>query len=54
MLFHKVILMEFEVLEFRTDGQERILEIFLVQKGVFITAQGQDRGQNEVHWGCKE
>ena len=35
-------MMWFAVLGFRADGQERILEMFLVQKGGFIKAQGQD------------
>jgi len=36
----KVILMQFEVLGFGADGQERTLETSLVQKGGFIKAQG--------------
>ena len=34
--------MGFEVLGCGANGQERILEIFLVQKDGFIKAQGQD------------
>ena len=31
-----------EMLGFRANGQERILEMSLVQKGSFIIARGQD------------
>ena len=41
-----------EVLGFGVDGQERILETSLVQKGVFIKAWGQDLGQEELYWVC--
>ena len=34
--------MWFEVLGFEADGQERILQMSSVQKGVFIKAWGQD------------
>ena len=36
------------------NGQERILETSLVQKGGFIKAQGRTRGQKELHWGHEE
>ena len=36
------------------DGQERILETSLMQRGDFIKARGPDRGQEELHWGGEE
>ena len=38
----------------RANGQERILEMSLVQKGDFIKARDRTRGQKELHWGCEE
>jgi len=43
-----------EILGLRADGQERILKTFLVQKGVFIIARGQDPWAEELRWGCEE
>ena len=39
---------------YRGNGQERILQMSLVQKGGFIKARGQDSGENELHWGGEE
>ena len=41
-----------EVLGFRANSQERMLQTSLVQKGGFIKAQGQDPWAEELHWGC--
>ena len=38
---------------FGADGQERILETSLVQKGGFIKAQGQDP-MGRKYWDCAE
>ena len=39
------------ILGFKADNQERILEMFLVQKGGFIKAQGQTPGAERVALG---
>ena len=36
------------MLGFKANGQERILETSLVQKGDFIEAQGQNHGEKEL------
>ena len=33
-------------------AKKEFLRMFLVQKGDFIKARGQDSGQKERHWGC--
>ena len=35
-------------------GQERILEMSLVQNGCFIKARDGTLGQKEPQWGCEE
>ena len=37
-----------------TNGQERILEMPLVQLGGFIKHGDRTPGQKELHWGCEE
>ena len=45
--------MGFEVLGFGANGQERILEMSLLQKGGFVKAQGEDWGQKELQRDCE-
>ena len=42
-----------EMLGFRANGQERILEISLVQKMVLLKHGDRIPGQKELHWGCE-
>ena len=43
-----------KMLEFEADGQERILETSLVQKGGFIKALDRTCGQKELPCPCEE